>query len=179
MSTLIGSSAPHLLVDAYVRGTDEPKRMSLTDYRGYWVVLFFYPRDFTFICPTEIEGFAHLHSRITHEDAVVLAASTDSYYCHKAWYESDPRLAGVRYPVIADSSLQLAASLGVLRDDGTAMRPTFIIDPEGIVRHLLVNDLDVGRNPEETLRTLQALRTGALSCQLAARTADTFRLACS
>lgn len=92
----------------------------------------------------------------------MLGASTDSYYCHKAWYESDPRLAGVRYPVIADSSLQLAASLGVLRDDGTAMRATFIIDPEGIVRHLLVNDLDVGRNPEETLRTLQALRTGAL-----------------
>ena len=162
MSTLIGYSAPHLLVDAYVRGMDEPQRMTLANYRGRWVVLFFYPRDFTFVCPTEIEAFAHLHSRFTHEDAVVLAASTDSYYCHKAWYESDPRLASVHHPVIADTALQLAASLGVLRDDGTAMRATFIIDPDGIVRHLLIVDLDVGRNPEETLRTLQALRTGAL-----------------
>ena len=163
MSALtIGHSAPHVVVDAYVRGLDEPWRMTLADYRGKWVVLFFYPRDFTFVCPTEIEAFARLHSRFTTEDAVVLAASTDSYYCHKAWYETDRRLASVEYPIIADSALQLSATLGVLREDGAAMRATFILDPEGIVRHILVNDLDVGRNPEETLRTLQALRMGTL-----------------
>lgn len=163
MSTLtIGQSAPRVSVDAYVRGVEGTWRMTLADYRGKWVVLFFYPRDFTFICPTEIEAFARLHSRFTRENAVVLAASTDSYYCHKAWYETDHRLASVDYPVIADSALQLSAALGILREDGAAMRATFIIDPDGIVRHLLVNDLDVGRNPEETLRTLQAFRTGAL-----------------
>ena len=163
MSTLtIGRSAPDTIVDAYVRGIDQPQRMALADYLGKWVVLFFYPGDFTFICPTEIEAFARLHQRFTLEDAIVVGASTDSYYCHKAWYETDPRLAGVRYPVIADSALQLAASLGVLRDDGTAMRATFIIDPDGLVRHLLINDVNVGRHPNETLRTLQALRTGTL-----------------
>ena len=162
MSALaLGRSAPHVVADAYVRGVERPQHTALTDHAGKWVVLFFYPRDFTFICPTEIEAFARLHARFTLEDAVVLGASTDSYYCHKAWYETDPRLAGVEYPVIADSAHELSAALGVLRPDGAAMRATFISDPAGIVRHILVNDLDVGRNPEETLRTLQALRTGA------------------
>jgi len=163
MSTVaFGRSVSHVSVDAYVRGIDQPQSLALTDYVGKWVVLFFYPRDFTFICPTEIEAFARLHSRFVLDDAVVLGASTDSYYSHKAWYETDRRLRDVDYPVIADSAHELAAALGVLRDDGAAMRATFIIDPQGIVRHMLVNDLDVGRNPEETLRTLQALRTGAL-----------------
>ena len=162
MSTTVGRSAPHVVVDAYVRGMDHAQRIALADYAGKWAVLFFYPRDFTFVCPTEIEAFARLHGRFVREGAVVLGASTDSYYCHKAWYESDRRLAVVDYPVLADTSLALASALGVLRDDGTAMRATFIVDPDGIVRHIQVNDLDVGRNPEETLRTLQALRTGQL-----------------
>jgi len=163
MSTLtLGRSAPHVVADAYLRGIDHPQRITLADYAGKWVVLFFYPRDFTFICPTEIDAFARLRPRFAHEDAVVLGASTDSYYCHKAWYETDRRLAAVDFPVIADGAHELSAALGVLREDGAATRATFIIDPDGIVRHVLLNDLDVGRNPEETLRTLQALRTGAL-----------------
>ena len=113
MSTVaFGRSVSHVSVDAYVRGIDQPQSLALTDYAGKWVVLFFYPRDFTFICPTEIEAFARLHSRFVLDDAVVLGASTDSYYSHKAWYETDRRLRDVDYPVIADSAHELAAALG-------------------------------------------------------------------
>jgi peroxiredoxin (alkyl hydroperoxide reductase subunit C) len=163
MSIQIGRQAPTTaLVEAYVRGETEPRRMTLGSYRGRWVVLFFYPRDFTFICPTELQTLAALHADFDREGAVVVAASTDSFYSHKAWYETDPRLRDVSYPVLADTAHTLAKSFGVLLEDGTALRGTFIIDPHGIVRHLQVNDLSVGRNPEETLRTLQALRTGEL-----------------
>ena len=160
MSTVaVGRAAPHAFVDAYLRGIDQPWPMSLAEYAGKWVVLFFYPHDFTFGHPAEIEAFARLHGRFLQEDAVVLGASTDSYYSHKAWYETEGRLADVEYPVLADSAHALAAGLGVLGADGAAMRATFIIDPTGIVRHMLVNDLAADRNADETLRTLQALRT--------------------
>ncbi len=146
----------------YQRGAPEPITLALDDLRGKWVVLFFYPRDFTFVCPTEIATFARLHDAFTDENAVVIGASTDSFFSHKAWFESDPRLADVAYPVIADTSQRLSDAFGVLMDDGTALRGTFIIDPDGIVRHMLANDLDVGRNVDDTLRTLRALRTGEL-----------------
>jgi peroxiredoxin (alkyl hydroperoxide reductase subunit C) len=158
----VGQPAPDVAAEAYVRGSVGPRQVRLADYRGTWVVLFFYPRDFTFVCPTEIREFARLADDFAAEEAVVLAASTDSYYCHKAWFEGDPRLAEVAYPVIADTTHALSAAFGVPLEDGTALRATFIIDPEGTVRHLQVNDLDVGRNVEETLRLLRALRTGEL-----------------
>ena len=158
----IGQVAPEMVLEAYVRGADGPRALSLADYRGRWVVLFFYPRDFTFVCPTEIQALARLHPDFAAEGAVVIGASTDSYYAHRAWYESDPRLAGVHYPVVADTAHRLATAFGVLTEDGAALRGTFLIDPEGIVRHALVNDLDVGRNVEETLRTLRAFQTGEL-----------------
>jgi peroxiredoxin 2/4 len=162
MSIRIGKPAPDFTAEAYHRGHSTPVRVSLAEQRGKWVVLFFYPRDFTFVCPTEIQAFAALHEQFTREHAVVLGASTDSFYSHKAWYESDARLHGVAYPVSADTAHTLAESFGVLLEDGTALRGTFIVDPDGRVRHVQVNDLDVGRNPEETLRTLRALRTGEL-----------------
>ena len=162
MSARIGTPTPRLELEAYVRGIATPRQLSLSQYRGRWVVLFFYPRDFTFVCPTELQAMAALHKQFEAEHAVVLAASTDSYYSHKAWYESDARLQAVSFPVIADTSHALAAAFGVLLDDGTALRGTFILDPEGVVRHTLVNALDVGRNVDETLRTLRALKTGDL-----------------
>ena len=162
MSIHVGATAPDLIVDAYLRGVEEPQPISLSALRGRWVVLFFYPRDFTFICPTEIQEFAHLAPQFAREEAVVIGASTDSYYCHKAWFESDARLHAVAYPVLADTSHELSAAFGVLLADGATLRGTFIIDPEGVLRHALVNDLSVGRNVEETLRTLRALRTGEL-----------------
>ena len=160
MTLRVGKSAPETTVEAYVRGEPRPRPVSLPALRGQWVVLFFYPEDFTFVCPTEIQAFARLHDQFLAEQAVVLGASTDSYHCHKAWFETDPRLQDVAYPVIADTAHALAEAFGVLGDDGTALRGTFIIDPTGVVRHVQVNDLDVGRNVDETLRLLGAFRTG-------------------
>src|SRR5919112_1016877 len=117
----IGQMAPDLVLNSYVRGADGPRPLSRADYRGRWVVLFFYPRDFTFVCPTEIAAFARLEGQFARERAVVLGASTDSYHVHKAWFEGDPRLAEVRYPVIADGAHRLSDAYGVLLDDGAAL----------------------------------------------------------
>ena len=162
MTIQIGQPAPDFQADAWVRGAHGPRKVSLSEYRGKWVVLFFYPRDFTFICPTEIASFGALQPAFQREDAVVLGASTDSFFTHKAWFESDPRLQGIDFPVLADTSQQVSREFNVLLDDGAALRGTFIIDPEGIMRHITVNELDVGRNVDETLRVLQALRIGEL-----------------
>lgn len=158
----VGQPVPDHSVEAYVRGERAPSEFSLSSHRGRWVVLFFYPRDFTFICPTELAAFAELHDEFLGERAVVLAASTDSYYSHKAWFESDPRLADVRFPVIADTAHELSRSFDVLLEDGATHRGTFIIDPSGVLLHMSVNEHDVGRSVDEVLRTLRAFRTGAL-----------------
>src|SRR5262245_8349012 len=162
MSLRVGQPVPDHTVQAYVRGERAPKAFALSSHRGRWIVLFFYPRDFTFICPTELASFAERHQDFLHERAVVLAASTDSFYSHKAWFESDPRLAGVDFPVIADTAHELSRSYDVLLDDGATHRATFIVDPSGVLLHMSVNEHDVGRNVDEVLRTLRAFRTGAL-----------------
>ncbi|HEX8857299.1 MAG TPA: redoxin domain-containing protein [Thermoleophilaceae bacterium] len=162
MPLRVGQPAPDHSVQAYVRGERAPAEFALSSHRGRWLVLFFYPRDFTFICPTELASFAERHDDFLGERAVVLAASTDSYFSHKAWFESDPRLAGIRYPVIADSAHELSRSFDVLLEDGATHRGTFIIDPSGVLVHMSVNEHDVGRNVDEVLRTLRAFRTGAL-----------------
>lgn len=159
---MIGKQAPGLALEAYEPSEPEAQQVSLTDYRGSWVVLFFYPRDFTFICPTELQAFAELEEAFAQEGAVVVAASTDSYWSHKAWFETHPALAAVRYPVLADTAHRLSDAFGVLLEDGSTLRGTFVIDPEGVVRSTSVVDQSVGRSPEETLRIVQALRTGEL-----------------
>src|SRR6516162_9862441 len=148
--------------DYWIKGAHGPRRMTLAEHRGKWLVLFFYPRDFTFICPTELVAFGELEADFKAEEAVVIGASTDSFLSHKAWFESDARLLLVNYPVLADTSHQLSKGFNVLLDDGASLRGTFIIDPQGVVRHITVNDLEVGRNVQETLRVLQALRSGEL-----------------
>ena len=162
MSIRVGESIPDHSVQAYVRGEGSPSEFDLSGHRGKWIVLFFYPRDFTFICPTELAAFAERHEDFLGERAIVIGASTDSYYSHKAWFESDPRLTGVDYPVIADTAHELSRSFDVLLDDGATHRATFIIDPEGTLLHMSVNEHDVGRSVDEVLRTLRAFRTGAL-----------------
>ena len=162
MSIHVGQPAPTLDVEAYVPGRPAAERISTADYSGDWVVLVFYPRDFTFVCPTELRGFGDLHDEFAAAGAQVLAASTDSYWVHKAWFEGEPALRGVRYPVLADTAHRLTAAYGILLDDGSAMRATYIIDPEGTVRHATVSDPSVGRSPAETLRVLHALQTGEL-----------------
>ncbi len=162
MTIRIGKPAPEFKSEAWVRGAYSPHQVALSDYRGKNVVFFFYPRDFTFICPTEIVAFAELEPEFAQEDAVVIGASTDSFHVHKAWFETDPRLQVVNYPVLADTSHRVSEAYDVLLDDGATLRGTFIIDAEGVVRHSTINDLDVGRNIQESLRVLQALRTGEL-----------------
>lgn len=136
------------------------KTASSHDYKGKWLVLFFYPADFTFICPTEIEEFGHHYEDFLKLNCEVIAASTDSHHSHKAWFETDDRLKGVKYPIIADRTQELADIYNVLDDEGEAQRGTFIIDPDGILRYMLVSDGSVGRNTQEILRVVEALQTG-------------------
>jgi peroxiredoxin (alkyl hydroperoxide reductase subunit C) len=162
MTVRVGKPAPDVdvAVEAYVRGEAQPRRVTVASFSGRWLVLFFYPRDFSRVCPTELQAFAHLYPQFAHEQAAVVGVSTDSYEAHKAWLESDPRLGDVTYPLVADGAHRLSEAYGVLQEDGSALRGTFIIDPEGLLRGAYVNDPDVGRNVQETLRLLRALRTG-------------------
>ncbi|MFH1802952.1 MAG: peroxiredoxin [archaeon] len=132
----------------------------LSDYKGKWVVLFFYPLDFTFVCPTEIRSFAKHAGEFEKEGAIIIAASTDSVHSHKAWFERD--LPEVKFPIISDSTHKISEQFNVLQDDGTALRGTFIIDPDGFLKYIVVSDNNVGRSVEETLRVLKALKTGGL-----------------
>ncbi len=155
----VGMSAPSFDVESYVAG--EIKHVSLADFKGGWVVLFFYPRDFTFICPTEIKGFSNAEESFKKLNASVVAASTDSAYSHKAWFERD--LPQVKFPVLADTTQKISREYGILIEEtGAAQRGTFIIDPGGILRYMVVSDLNVGRSIDETLRVLSALQTGEL-----------------
>lgn len=142
---------------AYQKG--EFLKVGLGEYRGKWLVLFFYPRDFTFICPTELKGFAEHEEEFKKLGAEVVAASTDSEWSHKAWFERD--LSMVKYPVLADTTQAVARAYEVLNEnDGSAERGLFIIDPEGMVRYALVSAGSVGRSVKETLRVLKAIQTG-------------------
>ena len=157
----VGNTVPELVLSAYRRAEPDFIPCTLAGH-DRWIVLFFYPRDFTFVCPTELAAFAELAEAFEAEDADLVAASTDSAWSHKAWFESHALLGGVEYPVLADTTQELAEAFGVLTADGSALRGTFVIDPNGVVRHASVTDQNVGRSPEETLRVLQALRTGEL-----------------
>ncbi len=156
----IGYGAPEFSLDAYQAGHDF-KKISLADFHGKWVILFFYPRDFTFICPTELHEFAKRESDFKKENAVILGASTDSTHSHKAWFGSE--LPDVKYPILADTAHTLSRDYGVLVEEtGEALRGTFIINPEGILKYIVVSDMNVGRSIEETLRVVKALKTGKL-----------------
>ena len=155
----VGQKAPDFIASAYVNG--EITNVRLSDYRGRWVVLVFYPLDFTFVCPTELLAFAASAEEFKSLNAEVIALSVDSVYSHKAWIERD--LRGVRYPIVSDITKQISREYGVLDDDqGVALRGTFVIDPEGVVQYEVVSALNLGRSTDETLRALEALQTGEL-----------------
>ncbi len=155
----VGAPAPYFKATAYQAG--EFKEVSLKDYDGKWVCLFFYPLDFTFVCPTEIKSFADFDSKFKELGCQIIACSTDSQFSHKAWFEKD--LPEVKFPVLADSSHQIAKDYGVLMEDaGITLRGTFLIDPKGTLQNVTINNLDVGRSVDETVRTLEAFQTGGL-----------------
>jgi lipoyl-dependent peroxiredoxin subunit C len=161
----VGDRLPHFALTA-VSGKD-PKTafvpVSNATYAGKWLVLFAWPKDFTFVCPTEIVGFNELNSEFADRDTQLLGLSTDSDFVHLAWRQSREDLGRVAFPWLADIKRELSTALGILdRNEGVALRATFIVDPEGVIRHVSVNDLSVGRNPREVLRILDALQTDEL-----------------
>jgi peroxiredoxin (alkyl hydroperoxide reductase subunit C) len=161
----IGDKLPHFDVPAVV-STDSDKafeRITSESNQGKWKVVFFWPKDFTFVCPTEIAAFGKLNGEFNDRDAVVYGVSADSEYVHLAWRRSHPDLKALPFPMLADIKREISNAFGVLdRKEGVALRATFIIDPENVIRFVSVNDLNVGRNPEEVLRVLDALQTDEL-----------------
>jgi len=143
----------------------EPKFEEVTDqsFGGTWKIYFFWPKDFTFVCPTEIVGFGALDGDFKDRDAQLIGASTDSEFVHAAWRQSREDLGKLGFPWLADIKKELAGALGVLdKEEGVAKRATFVVDPQGIIRFVDVTDMSVGRNPQEVLRVLDALQTDEL-----------------
>ncbi|HXJ32593.1 MAG TPA: peroxiredoxin [Candidatus Eisenbacteria bacterium] len=162
----VGDKLPAFRLQAVV--STEPGRefQEIDDkaYPGKWKVVFFWPMDFTFVCPTEIAEFGRRTADFRARGAEVLGVSTDTHYVHLAWRTHEPMLRDLPFPMIADTKRELATALGVLHpSEGVALRATFIVDPEGTIRHASVNDLAVGRSVDETLRILAALQTGGLT----------------
>jgi alkyl hydroperoxide reductase subunit AhpC len=130
---------------------------------GKWKVVFFWPKDFTFVCPTEIAAFGKLSGEFKDRDAVIYGVSTDSEFVHLAWRNNHTDLNDLPFPMLADIKRELSQELGILdKKEGVALRATFIVDPEGVIRFVSVNDLSVGRNPQEVLRVLDGLQTDEL-----------------
>jgi peroxiredoxin (alkyl hydroperoxide reductase subunit C) len=159
MSFIVGKAAPAFSLDAVHNGAF--KNVSLEDYKKKWLVLFFYPLDFTFVCPTEILAFSDRYDEFKKLGAEVLGVSIDSKYTHLAW-TSQPRkeggIEGLKYPLAADLKREVSTAYGVLADDGVALRGLFIIDPDGVVQHATINNLGVGRSVDEALRVLQGFQ---------------------
>lgn len=138
-------------------------QISKEDYRGKWLVIFFWPKDFTFVCPTEIVGFGQLNEAFNERGAALLGASIDSEFVHLAWRQNKIEFKDLAFPMLADVKRELSLALGILDEaEGVAQRAAFIVDPKGIIRFAMVTDLSVGRNPQEVLRVLDALQTGEL-----------------
>lgn len=132
-------------------------------YKGKWLVVFFWPKDFTFVCPTEIVAFGKLTKQFADRDAQVLGASTDSEFVHLAWRTHKDDLKDLPFPMLSDIKRELSSDLGIVdREAGVAQRATFVVDPHGIIRFVMVTDLNVGRNPDEVLRVLDALQSDEL-----------------
>ena len=161
----IGDKFPDFNLKAVV-STDPKTAFTQIDSQsnaGKWKIVFFWPKDFTFVCPTEIAAFGKLNGDFQDRDAVVYGVSTDSEFVHLAWRQNHADLKTLPFAMLADIKRELSTALGVLdKNEGVALRATFVVDPEGIIRFVSVNDLSVGRNPAEVLRVLDALQTDEL-----------------
>jgi peroxiredoxin (alkyl hydroperoxide reductase subunit C) len=160
--SMVGQKAPEWKATAYING--EQKEISSEDLRGRWHVLYWYPLDFTFVCPTEIRGFQALLKDFEAEGVSVIGASTDSYFSHNAWFADREIFPNeITHPVVADTAHEVSKAFGVLKEDaGIALRATVIVDDKGVIRSYAVNDTQVGRSPAEVLRTAQAFQSGGL-----------------
>lgn len=162
MPVQVGQPAPRFEARVYLRDVDDFKDVSLDDYAGQWVCLYFYPMDFSRICPTELVAFNEAQPEFESRTCQLLACSTDSYYTHKGWCDSLAELSGMNHPMLADMTKRISMDYGVLIPDrGVALRGTFLIDPQGVLKHASINDTKIGRNVDDVLRQLDALQTGA------------------
>jgi peroxiredoxin 2/4 len=165
-TAMVGQPAPDFDMASTKNIEKLNENVRLSDYRGKWLVLVFYPLDFTFVCPTELTTFSDRYDDFEAIGAEVLGISTDSVFSHRAWLQT-PRdkggVADLRYPLASDQTKDISRAYGVLiENQGIALRGLFVIDPEGMLRYAVVHDLNVGRSAEETLRVIQALQTGGL-----------------
>jgi peroxiredoxin (alkyl hydroperoxide reductase subunit C) len=165
---MIGQPAPDFEMASTKNLETLKETVKLSDYKGKWLVLLFYPLDFTFVCPTELTTFSDRYEDFEGIGADIIGVSTDSVYSHRAWLQT-PRdkggVEGLKYPLASDATKKVSGDYGVLLEDkGIALRGLFVIDPEGVLRYKVVHDLNIGRSAEETLRVIQALQTGGL-CQ--------------
>jgi len=161
----VGDSFPrfHLQAVTSLEPGSEFEVITEQSYPGKWLVLFSWPMDFTFVCPTEIAEFGRKNAAFRERDAQLLGASTDTHFVHLAWRNNHPDLKQLPFPMLADTKRELSLALGVLhKSEGVPLRATFVVDPQGVIRHVSVNDLSVGRNVEEVLRVLDALQTDEL-----------------
>jgi len=161
----VGDKFPSFALKAVVslEKNKEFKEITDKDYAGKWKVVFFWPKDFTFVCPTEIAAFGKKNADFQDRDAQVLGASIDSEFVHLAWRNNHPDLKTLPFPMLADIKRELSSKLGILHpDEGVAMRATFVVDPDGVIRFASVTDMNVGRNVDEVVRVLDALQTDEL-----------------
>ena len=161
----VGEAFPEFELTGVVSGQPNKafETLSRASFPGQWLVVFFYPKDFTFVCPTEIAAFGRLQPEFADRDAQVLGVSTDNEYVHLAWRNQHPDLKGLPFPLLSDLKRELSDELGILdAREGVASRAAFIVDPDGVIRFAMVTDLNVGRNPDEVLRVLDALQTDEL-----------------
>src|SRR5579859_425148 len=155
---MVGQKAPEFSLEGVV-GKGDFKKFSLQDFKGKWVVFFFYPLDFTFVCPTEIQEFSKREGDFRKLNAVVLGCSVDSKYSHKEWINGN--LGQLTYPLLSDMNREVSRKYGALiEDSGFATRATFVVDPDGTLQYALYHNTNVGRSVNETLRVLEALQTG-------------------
>ncbi len=159
----VGRVVPDFEFEAFQ--DNKVKRMSVSDFQNKWLVLYFYPADFTFVCPTELEELAYLHDTFKKLDTEIVSMSTDTVFTHKAWHDTSPAIQKVQFPMGADPAGRIASAFGVLiendsvnyvEDEGLSLRGTFIIDPDGILRTAEVHDNGIGRSGKELLRKVQA-----------------------
>lgn len=161
----VGDKFPEYSLNACVSLDNGKEFNTITNssFPGKWQVIFFWPMDFTFVCPTEIQEFGAYTPEFAERNAVVIGGSTDSHFVHLAWRNADRRLQNLPFPMIADIKRELCNALGILHpEDGVALRATFIVDPDGVIRFASAHDLSTGRNVKEVLRTLDALQSGSL-----------------
>ena len=160
----VGDKFPQFSLKATVSEDLDNAFQTITNdsYAGKWRVIFFWPKDFTFVCPTEIAEFGRKNDEFAERDAQVLGASVDSEFVHLAWRKDHEDLKGLPFPMLSDLRKDLSSALGILDEEGVAKRATFIVDPQGIIRFASVTDMNVGRNVNEVVRVLDALQTDEL-----------------